>query len=171
MTPAPSALSPRPPRGRLMLGALAGLLLAACAQPPRPADAGPDYWSGRLAVQVEDTSEQSFSAGFELKGHPDAGELTLLNPLGNIIARVEWSPQGALLLQGQKRREAPSLQTLVLELTGSDLPITALFSWLHGDSIQASGWHADLSALRQGRLTATREHPSPRTTLRIAFSL
>lgn len=69
----------RPLRGRLVLGIVAAATLVACAQPPRPADASPDHWSGRLAVQVEDDAGQSFSAGFELKGHPSAGELTLIN--------------------------------------------------------------------------------------------
>lgn len=161
----------RPLRGKLVLGIVAAATLVACAQPPRPADASPDHWSGRLAVQVEDDAGQSFSAGFELKGHPSAGELTLINPLGNIIARVEWTPHRAVLVQGQERREAASLQTLVHDLTGSDLPIYALFSWLKGEALQVAGWRTNLDALQQGRLSATREQPLPRTTLRIVLSL
>ena len=152
---------------------MAALLLAACAQPPRPAGGAADHWSGRLAVQVEEdanTPPQSFSAGFELKGSPDAGELTLFNPLGTTLARLEWLPGRALLHSGQERRESTSLQALVLELTGSDLPIAALFGWLKGEAVQAAGWEADLGALDNGRLTATRHTPAPRTTLRIALS-
>ncbi|MBS0509283.1 MAG: outer membrane lipoprotein LolB, partial [Proteobacteria bacterium] len=51
-----------------MLAALGSALLAACAQPPRPASGAADHWSGRLALQVEDAAAQSFSAGFELQG-------------------------------------------------------------------------------------------------------
>ena len=43
--------APRPARGRLLLAGLALALLGACAQPPRPAGAAADHWSGRLAVQ------------------------------------------------------------------------------------------------------------------------
>lgn len=161
----------RPLRGRLVLAGLAGALLAACAQPPRPAGNAPDHWSGRLAVQVDDEASQSFSAGFELQGNPDAGELTLLNPLGSIIAKLQWSPGRAMLLNGPEQRESTSLQALVLELTGSDLPIIALFGWLKGEAVQATGWQADLSALDKGRLMATRHTPAPQTILRIALSL
>ena len=167
----PGAVSERPQRGRLLLAALGAALLGACAQPPRPASGAADHWSGRLALQIEDASAQSFSAGFELQGSPDAGALTLFNPLGNIIARVEWTPHRAVLVQGQERREAASLQTLVNDLTGSDLPIYALFSWLKGESLQVAGWRTNLDALQQGRLSATREQPLPRTTLRIVLSL
>lgn len=76
-----------------------------------------------------------------------------------------------MLVQGQERREAASLQTLVHDLTGSDLPIYALFSWLKGEALQVAGWRTNLDALQQGRLSATREQPLPRTTLRIVLSL
>ena len=161
------------PRRRLVLTGMAALLLAACAQPPLPAGGAPDHWSGRLAVQVEEHANvppQSFSAGFELKGTPNAGELTLFNPLGNTLARLEWSPGHALLLNGQERRQSASLQALVLELVGSDLPIAALFGWLKGEAVQAAGWQADLGALDSGRLAATRHTPAPQTTLRIILS-
>ena len=161
---------PSPARRFVLAGLAAAALLSACAQPPRPAAGTADHWSGRLAVQVEDASAQSFSAGFELKGAPDAGELTLFNPLGNTLARLEWSPGHALLLNGHERRQSASLQALVLELVGSDLPIAALFGWLKGEAVQAAGWQADLGALDSGRLAATRHTPAPQTTLRIILS-
>lgn len=160
----------RPQRGRLVLAGLCGALLAACAQPPRPDSGAADHWSGRLAVQVEDDSTRSFNAGFELKGSAAAGELTLLNPLGTVVAELRWSPGLAVLNNGSETRQSSSLQTLVRELTGSELPIDALFGWLRGEQIQATGWQVDLSALDKGRLTATRHAPAPRTELRLILS-
>ena len=160
----------RPQRGRLVLAALATALLGACAQPPRPADSATDHWSGRLSLQVEDASAQSFNAGFELQGNADAGALTLFNPLGNIVAELQWTPGRATLNNGSEHRQSPSLPTLVRELTGSELPITALFAWLKGEQVQATGWQADLSALDAGRLTATRHLPAPQTVLRIILT-
>ena len=122
-------------------------------------------------MQVEDAAAQSFSAGFELKGNPEAGELMLFNPLGNALARLEWAPGRALLHNGDERRESASLQALVQELTGSDLPVAALFGWLKGEAVQAAGWQADLSGLERGRLTAVRHAPAPQTTLRVILSL
>ncbi|WP_404300243.1 lipoprotein insertase outer membrane protein LolB [Alicycliphilus denitrificans] len=171
MTRPPPPSRARPRRGRLVLAALSVALLAGCAQPPRPASGATDHWSGRLAVQVEDGSAQSFSAGFELKGSPAMGALTLFNPLGNVIAELQWSPGRAVLNNGSETRQSISLQTLVHELTGSALPIDALFGWLKGEQVQATGWQADLSALDKGRLTATRHTPAPHTVLRVILSL
>lgn len=156
---------------RSMATGLACLLLAACAQPPRPAEGASDHWSGRLALQVDDAAAQSFSAGFELKGNPERGELLLFTPLGSTLALLEWAPGRALLVQGQEHRESSSLQALTQELTGSELPIAALFGWLKGEAVQATGWQADLSALNQGRLAATRHTPAPQAVLRIILSL
>jgi len=144
--------------------------LAACSQPPAPAGGTSDQWSGRLALQVEDAASQSFSAGFELQGRPERGQLTLLNPLGNVIATLEWAPGEAVLISGQERRTSESLDALVQELLGSPVPVTALFSWLRGESVQATGWQADLSGLPDGRLVAQRYSPPPQATLRIALS-
>lgn len=167
----PATIGARPRRGRLLLATLATALLAACAQPPRPASGAADHWSGRLALQIEDGSAQSFSAGFELQGSPDAGALTLFNPLGNIIAELRWTPGRATLNNGSEQRQSSSLQTLVRELTGSDLPIAALFGWLRGEQVHATNWQADLSALDKGRLTATRHTPTPQAVLRVVLSL
>ena len=161
----------RPRRGRLVLAGLCGALLTACAQPPRADSGSADHWSGRLAVQVDDEAARSFSAGFELQGSAAAGELTLFNPLGNVIAGLRWSAGLATLNNGSDIHQSTSLQTLVRELTGSELPIDALFGWLKGEQVQAAGWQADLSALDKGRITATRHAPAPRTELRIILSL
>lgn len=166
----PAIGTSRPQRRRLVLAALATALLGACAQPPRLASGATDHWSGRLSLQVEDASAQSFSAGFELQGNPDAGALTLFNPLGNIVAELQWTPGSATLNNGSEHRQSPSLQTLVRELTGSELPIAALFAWLKGEQVQATGWQADLSGLDAGRLMATRHQPLPQTVLRIILT-
>lgn len=167
-----SATTARPPeRARLGLAMLAAAWLAGCAQPPR-APVGqerPDRWSGRLAVQVEDAAAQSFSAGFVLAGSAGEGTLTLYNPLGNTLAELGWRPGQALLKTGGQLRESPSLHELVRELTGTELPIEALFGWLHGQTVQASGWQADLSRLADGRLVATRHTPAPQAVLRIVL--
>jgi len=160
-----------PERARLGLTVLAAAWLAGCVQPPRPAagEERPDRWSGRLAVQVEDAAAQSFSAGFVLAGSARQGSLTLYNPLGNTLAELGWQPGQALLKTGGQERESSSLHELVRDLTGTDLPIDALFDWLHGQAVQAAGWQADLSRLADGRLVATRHTPAPQTVLRLVL--
>lgn len=156
--------------GGLAAGAL--VLLAGCTTPSRPASpprTGMRQWNGRMALQVDDPDVAPVSAGFELSGEARQGELVLLNPLGNVLAALEWSPSGAILQKGGERRTSPSLDVLVEELTGSALPVAALFAWLQGDAVDVPGWMVDLGRLDDGRLTAQRQSPLPQATLRIVL--
>lgn len=177
MTPAhATAYGKRPSaqqrRRYLVTGAasLLGLSLFGCtsatlvAKPERP------YWSGRLALQIEEESAQSFSALFELEGSEDQGELILLSPLGNTLGKLKWSSEGATLQAGQQQQTSHSLDALLAQVTGEAIPIKAIFDWLRGIETNAAGWVADLSALSQGRITAQRSDPKPKAILRIAFS-
>ncbi len=153
----------------LGMSSLALLALAGCASPRiQPADTSA-FWSGRLALQLQSTPPQSWSASFELQGSAERGQLILLSPMGTTLARLSWTPQAALLEQGQDKTEGSSLQSLTQRLTGTDLPIAALFEWLAGKAAQATGWQADLSTHAQGRLTARRETPAPEAFLRIVL--
>jgi outer membrane lipoprotein LolB len=147
------------------------LLLGACAQlHGSRANADPAaFWSGRLALQVEGSAVQSFSASFELKGSAETGELTLFNPLGGTVARMLWQPGAATLHANGTVRAFDSLDSLVAQATGSPLPLAALFDWLHGNNTPAPGWQADLTRLADGRLVAIRSQPAPSATLRVVL--
>jgi outer membrane lipoprotein LolB len=157
-------------RGRVLALALtSALLVAGCATPRlSPVDANA-YWSGRMAIRVLKDPPESLSAGFELQGSANAGEMVLLSPIGTTLARLDWTPQGAHLAQGQQQVSSPSLQKLGARLTGTELPIAALFEWLAGRPAEAPGWQVDLSAHAQGRISAERREPSPGAVLRIAL--
>ena len=150
------------------------LALSGCAQQPASAPALPaetlrTFWSGRLAVQVQDQPSRSFIAAFELQGNANSGSLQLSNPLGSTLAQLHWNPQGAQLNTGERIEYAPSIEALLERGTGAAIPVTALFDWLLGLPTPVEGWSTDLSALAQGRLSATRWQPEPQTTLRITF--
>jgi outer membrane lipoprotein LolB len=147
---------------------LAAALLTACAT-PRPTAPGEASWSGRLALQVQGTPPQSFSAGFDLYGSPETGELALTSPLGHTLATVVWSPGSAELRQGDQVTRRTSLDELTTELGGTALPVTALFAWLRGQPQDASGWQADLTHQPEGRVSARRTQPLPIAELRIVF--
>lgn len=93
----------------------------------------------------------------------------LLNPLGNIVARVQWSPGQASAQQGTQTRQASSLDELTQDLLGTSLPIAALFDWLQGKPTVAAGWQADLDGRSEGRILARRTDPLPEASLRIVL--
>ncbi|MEG0052342.1 MAG: outer membrane lipoprotein LolB [Comamonas sp.] len=160
-------------RSALPALAIAAALLAGCAQPARQlgtdALAASGHWSGRMALQVQDAQNQSFSAAFELQGRPDQGTLLIYNPLGSIIARLSWTPQQATLQQGERTANSESLPALIAQLTGSEIPVAALFDWLQGKSTAVPGWQVDLSRISDGRLRADRSSPPPEASLRIVL--
>ncbi len=154
-------------RGWLVLCAL---WLAGCAQPMPSAPAEENSWTGRIALQIDGQASQSFSAMFELRGTAQAGGLVLLSPFGNRIAQLDWKDGHAQLVSGQDTRTSDSLDTLLQDVTGTRIPVTALFSWLKGIQASATGWQADLTGIADGRLTARRDDPQPTATLRIALT-
>ena len=146
------------------------LLLAACATPPRSVPPpGVQSWSGRMALTVQGRTGDSFSAGFELQGAPETGELRLFNPLGGTVGVLAWSPGHATLRANGTTREFPSLESLAEEVTGAPLPIASLFDWLAGKPTPVPGWEPDLSHLAEGRLSARRIDPPPVADLRLVL--
>ena len=125
-------------------------------------------WTGRLALQVEDSPGQSFSAAFELRGRAETGELTLFTPIGGVAAVLNWAPGSASLKTGAEVRQFESVDALVSQATGSAIPVAALFDWLVGKNTAVAGWQADLSGLAEGRLRAQRLAP-PAADLRVVL--
>lgn len=169
--------APRAARPWRWLAWLAGLVLASifiasCAS-QAPANVQFDqettHWSGRLALRLDAEPPQSYAAGFELDGNPQAGELTLTSPLGSILAVMRWHNGEAVLRQGEQTRRYDSLDALVQDVTGTPLPVRALFGWLRGDAQPVPGWQPELSQLGNGRLTARRLMPLPTAELRLVL--
>lgn len=150
--------------------ALAASLLSACATPPREAARpGEAAWNGRLALQIDSQPPQAFSAGFDLRGTPSTGELQLVSPLGNTLAMVVWDDTRAELRQGGQVTRRGSLDELTAELSGTAVPVAALFDWLRGQPGTVPGWQADLARHAEGRITARRTAPLPTAELRVVF--
>ncbi|KIQ16106.1 membrane protein [Variovorax paradoxus] len=158
-------------RAFLAAGGAALLLVAGCAQLTGGSSAprGADSWSGRMSLRIDSEPVQTFSALFELRGSPDAGDLTLTTPIGSTLAQLHWAPGEALLKNGSDTRHFDSLDALIEAATGAAIPVGALFGWLAGRNESVPGWRPDLGQLANGRLQATRESPSPRADLRIVF--
>jgi outer membrane lipoprotein LolB len=158
-------------RALLAAGGAALLVMAGCAQlsggPSTPKTS--DSWSGRMSLRIESEPVQTFAALFELRGSPEAGDLTLTTPIGSTLAQLHWTPGEALLKDGSNTRRFDSVDALIEAATGAAIPVGALFGWLAGRNDTVPGWKPDLAQLGNGRLQALRESPGPRADLRIVF--
>lgn len=140
-----------------------------------PNGAEQPVWRGRLALRVEadqsgpESAPNAFSAGFELRGSPQAGELMLYTPMGSTAAALAWVSGTAVLRQNGAVRHFESLDALIKQTLGTDLPVAALFAWLAGDPLMVAGWSADLSQHGSGRITARRTQPEPVAELRLVM--
>ncbi|QCB46552.1 lipoprotein insertase outer membrane protein LolB [Hydrogenophaga sp. PAMC20947] len=161
----------RPGSGRRAVcgGLLLALLLAGCAAPRSAPVAGIASWNGRMALNVQSEPPQAYSAGFDLQGSAQSGELLLATPLGTTLATLQWAPGRAVLIQGDQTTERTSLEALSADLGGTALPVAALFAWLEGRPVKVMGWEADLSRHNEGRITARRSDPLPAAELRLVF--
>ena len=155
-------------RSAMRWALLAGLvLLSACASPSRPSAHQAAFWSGRLGLQVQSQPPQNMAAAFELQGSASEGELVLLSPIGSTLAQLRWTPASAELHQGGRQWSGRSLDELTEQLSGTALPMTALFDWLAGQATAPAGWHVDLSGWPQGRIQAERQTPAPAVQLKL----
>ena len=126
-------------------------------------------WRGRLAIRVESEPVQVFSAAFELSGTAPAGALTLFTPLGTTAAALSWTPEGSTLRSNSEVRQFATLGALMRQTLGAELPITALFAWLAGDTAASDGWQVDLSQRPNGRITVRRQSPLPMAEMRVVL--
>lgn len=62
-----------------------------------------------------------------------------------------------------------SLDELIKQAVGTEIPVVALFAWLAGDNMNVKGWHADLTQHAKGRITARRTEPAPVAELRLVL--
>ena len=157
--------------GRLTACCAAAILSACAVAPPAVGLAPGDVLrTGRLALSVQDRPDQSFSAGFELRGQPAQGELLLLSPIGGTVAALHWRPDSAMLeTPGRAAQQFPSLDAMVEQATGAAMPIAALFDWLAGTATPVPGWEPDLTGLPDGRIRARRTQPPPEADLRVVL--
>ena len=150
------------------------ILLSACTTTPAITAASEDAtqvntvsYSGRLALHIEQQPPQSFSSNFQLSGNTSNGSLQILSPFGSTLAMARWSHNTATLQQGRNIHQFNSLDELLTQLAGAQIPITALFDWLEGKNTAAEGWQTDLTQHKQGKISAWRTHPQPTAKLQI----
>ena len=155
------------------------LTMAGCATTARPPAEGAAPWtSGRLSVRIQGDPPQSMSAGFELRGDGESGELRLNSPLGARLAAARWSPGSAVLADSHGEQLYANLDDLSRRALGEALPLAALPDWLAGRpwrqaphqrneaGFEQLGWQVTLTRRAEGFIEASRDTP-PGVLLRV----
>lgn len=147
----------------------AAYLIAGCSSSTRAKRENEDshvpQWSGRVSVSGTDTGRGAYSAVFVLSGNAAQGRLDLSTTLGVTLAQVQWDGDGARVRAQGQNQHYPDMASLTAALTGTALPLAALFAWLRGEPVQEDGWLPDLSDWAQGRLRAQRLEPAAQLRL------
>lgn len=93
--------------------------------------------AGRLSVQYQrNGNDESLHASFTWQQTPTHSMVTILSPLGQILATIETKPDGATLIEsGQAPRKATDVDALAARALGWPLPVAGLHKWLQGFAI------------------------------------
>ena len=134
------------------LACLLALQLAGCAAPPGAPDSGAntvaaqDYHAaielgGRLSVRYQRNGrDEAMHGSFSWSQTAARTFVTLSSPLGQTLATIELTPQGATLVQpGQPARSAVDADALAADAFGWPLPVANLRNWLQGYTLDAHG--------------------------------
>ncbi|HWT71694.1 MAG TPA: lipoprotein insertase outer membrane protein LolB [Oxalicibacterium sp.] len=140
---------------RVAIFALPALMMSGCAElaPPAAQDAlnAPQAASrsyrntieldGRLSVQYQQNGQdQALHGSFAWRQTAQRTHVTLMSPLGQILAVIEVDPDHATLTQsGQAPRAAEDVDQLAAQSLGWPLPVSGLRHWLQGFAIDANG--------------------------------
>lgn len=93
--------------------------------------------TGRLSVHYQaGDKDEALHGSFTWSQSGPNTAVTLLSPLGQTIAVIRTTSDGATLEQGgQSPRSAPNVDTLTAETLGWPLPVSGLREWLQGFAI------------------------------------
>lgn len=130
------------------------LLLSGCASTVPPQDTGRvpiagvtrQFHStidlgGRLSVRYQSGGkEEALHGSFIWSQAPARANVTLLSPLGQTMAIIDVSAEGATLKQsGQPSRSADNVDALTADTLGWPLPVAGMRDWLQGFAVDAAG--------------------------------
>lgn len=143
------------------LGLFAAIWLTACSFNPVQTSESEQNWSfsGKMAIRNA-TEASSFSVDWVQTGEHYTIELS--GPLGQGAVTLEGSPGEVTLRQGDDTLESYSLNALVYEATGMDLPLEDMKFWVRAmpapdspytmqendqglvETIEQSGWNVSI---------------------------
>ncbi|MBQ5940011.1 outer membrane lipoprotein LolB [Massilia sp. AB1] len=97
--------------------------------------------AGKLSVNyIKDGKQESLSGNFTWDQAPGRIDVSLASPLGQTIATIVVTPQGATLTQANRPpRTAADIDGLTQQTLGWTLPVSGLRDWLQGYALDAEG--------------------------------
>ena len=97
--------------------------------------------SGKISIQYQQNEKtETLSGNFEWQQVAQELTITLSSPLGQTIAIIRETPQGASLQQAkQEARYAADVEQLLYESLGWTLPVAGLRDWLQGFDRSTTG--------------------------------
>lgn len=97
--------------------------------------------SGKISIQYQQNEKtETLSGNFEWQQVAQELTITLSSPLGQTIAIIRETPQGASLQQAkQETRYAADVEQLLYESLGWTLPVAGLRDWLQGFDRSTTG--------------------------------
>lgn len=134
-----------------MAALTAAFAAAACATPglPPPAPAAFDL-SGRVLVSSDG---RAFSSGLRWEHVPARDELWLLTPLGQALAHIVSTAEGATVTGADRRQyQGADVEALTRQALGWELPLTRLQYWVRGQVAPGSA-PRNVQRDPEGRLT------------------
>ncbi|KQQ86629.1 outer membrane lipoprotein LolB [Massilia sp. Leaf139] len=111
--------------------------------------------TGRLQVSYKkDGQPGNMNGPFEWSQRPGQLDVVFLNPLKQIAATINVTPQQATFTEaGRAPRSAADIDTLSRETLGWPLPVSGLRDWLQGYATDASGKRFAASAANNSVFT------------------
>ena len=97
--------------------------------------------AGRLSVRYQNNGkDEALHGSFTWSQHGGQTLVTLLSPLGQTLATIKTSPDGASLQQaGRPVQRATDADALAADALGWPLPVAGLRDWLQGIAVDVSG--------------------------------
>lgn len=133
--------------------------LAGCASAPeRPSGAPPSgpvapytdsiALAGKINVSyLRDGNREALIGRFEWQQSAQRTDVTIMSPLGQVVAQITVTPWQATLREGkQPPRTADNIDALSAQALGWTLPVSGLREWLQGHATAAGGKHFRASA-------------------------
>ncbi len=96
---------------------------------------------GRFSLYYKiDDREEGVHGSFEWEQTPDRTSITLLSPLGQVVATIDVMPQiTTFMVPGKPPKSAPDAESLIKSQLGWTLPVNGMKEWLQGCAVDAKG--------------------------------